>query len=184
MTSEGSMGKLRAQDGFSLIELIVVVSIAAVVMAVLTPGIRRSSDIFTLRRAASLAMVELRTAQAIATNNGVDVVFEFYTTTGSGGPGGVRYWARPFGGGSWSEVRSVVTPEWPSIIQMREGSGLPMCAAPADVTHTCLIFKPLGDVDTNPTPGPIRVPVRVRAAGTFEWDIEINRATGRARVVQ
>jgi len=179
MTSEGPMGKLRAQAGFSLIELVVVVSIAAVVMAVLTPGIRRSSDVFTLRRAASLAVVELRTAQSLATNNGTDIMFEFYTSTGSGGPGGVRYWVQPVGSSSWFEVRSVLPPEWPDIIQMRHSIGLADCVSPADVTHKCLTFKPLGYVENSGT-----IKVRVRSTSTVEWDIIVDSATGRVRVVQ
>ncbi|HEU4797729.1 MAG TPA: prepilin-type N-terminal cleavage/methylation domain-containing protein [bacterium] len=165
------MAKLRPQDGFSLIELVVVVSIAAVVMAVLTPGIRQSSDIFTLRRAASLAVVELRTAQAIATNNGVDVIFEFYTNA-SGVPSGIRYWA---GGG---ELRRVEPPEWPRIIEIRHSSGLVNCVLPADPGHKCLTFKPLGSVDNAG-----EVKLRVRDSGP-EWQIEIAPATGRVRVVQ
>lgn len=179
MISERSMGKLRAQAGFSLIELIVVLSIAAVVMAVLTPGIKRSSDVFTLRRAASLAVVELRTAQSLATNNGTDIMFEFYTSTGPGGPGGIRYWVKPVGSASWFEVRSVLPPEWPTIIQMRHSIGLVDCIAPADVTHKCLTFKPLGYVENSGT-----IKVRVRSSSTIEWDIVVDAATGRVRVVQ
>jgi len=170
------MGKLRPDAGFSLIELVVVVSITAVVMAMLVPGIRAASDAFQLRKAAGIAVAELRTAQARATANGLNVMFEFYTSTGAGDPGGVRAWASS--GGPWYELRHVLPPDWPASIQLREGAGLAGCTAPADPAHRCLTFRPLGYVDNA---GDVKIQVR---SGTPQWTIAVNAATGRTTVTR
>lgn len=168
------MGKLRPNAGFSLIELIVVVSIAAIVMAVLVPGIRQASDVFQLRKGASLLIAELRTAQSLSTANQIDIMFEFYTSSGAGAPGGLRYWG--WSGSAWYELRKVETPEWPVIVQLREGSGFPNCPSPAVATHRCTTFKPLGYLTNGG-----EVKIRARSAGS-EWDIELNAATGRVTI--
>lgn len=128
---------LRASDGgFSLIELVVVVAVAAIVMAVLTLGIRQASDSFTLQRAANLAVGELRWAQAKAMAEGVDYTVEFYTASG-----GIRVWKA----GVSSPVRTVLSPEWPSTIEMPSGvDNFPDCAPSIDSSHDCAVYKPLG----------------------------------------
>lgn len=169
------MGKLRPSAGFSLIELVVVVSIAAIVLAMLIPGIRQATDSFTLRKATSMLIAELRTAQALSTSDQVDVMFEFYTN-GSSAPGGLRYWVREPGTTTWFEVRRVEDPEWPAIVHMAGGSGFPGCSTPADPGHHCTVFKSLGYL----TDGG-EVKIRARSGGP-EWEVAVNAATGRVTI--
>src|SRR2546430_15770135 len=48
------------QAGFTLIELVVVVGLIGVVLAILVMGVRRASDAFSLRKAATTVISEVR----------------------------------------------------------------------------------------------------------------------------
>jgi prepilin-type N-terminal cleavage/methylation domain-containing protein len=76
-----------SEGGFTLLEVLVVVALAAVLVSILTLGIRRAAESFSLRQAGSMAVVEARNAQAGAMSNGVDYVVEFDTSAAGGPPG-------------------------------------------------------------------------------------------------
>lgn len=78
------------EPGLALVELVLVIAIVALLASVLTLGIRRISESFALRQAASMAVAEIRQAQAGALSQGVDHVVEFDTSGASGPPGGLR----------------------------------------------------------------------------------------------
>src|SRR5207302_10347534 len=65
------------QAGFTLIELVVVVGLIGVVLAILVMGVRRASDAFSLRKAATTVISEVRRAQASAVAGGVGYMVEF-----------------------------------------------------------------------------------------------------------
>lgn len=161
------------QAGFSLIQLVVVVGILAVVMAVLTPGIRQASDSFALRRAASATMSELRRAQTAAMAEGVDYTVEFVTSSGSSTPGGVNVWKQ----GQPSPIRAALPPDWSNRVEMdQDATTFPGCAAPADSAHKCAVYKPLGyPVQSG------RVRLRLIGSATTV-DVVVASATGRVSI--
>lgn len=83
-----------SEGGFTLVELMVVVGIAAILLSVFTLGVRRASESFALRQAGAMSAVEVRNAQAGAVSNGVDYTVEF-DTSGAGGPPGSILVFRP-----------------------------------------------------------------------------------------
>src|SRR3989442_4612994 len=62
--------------GFTLIELVVVVGLISIVMAILVLGVRRASDAFSLRRAATITTSETRRTASAAVADGVDYTVE------------------------------------------------------------------------------------------------------------
>jgi len=75
-----------AEGGFTLVELMVVISLAAVLLSILTLGIRQATESFALRRAGTVTASEIRRAQTGATSDGVNYVVEFDV----GAPGAVN----------------------------------------------------------------------------------------------
>jgi len=75
-----------SQSGFTIIELMVVIGIAAVLFAILSVGIRRATESFGLRRAGVTVVSEVRRAQAAAVAERVDYKVEFVLGT----PGSLR----------------------------------------------------------------------------------------------
>jgi prepilin-type N-terminal cleavage/methylation domain-containing protein len=73
------------QSGFTVIELMVVIGIAAVLFAVLSVGVRRASESFALRRAGITVVSEVRRAQGAAVAERSDYRVEFALGT----PGGL-----------------------------------------------------------------------------------------------
>src|SRR5947199_9075171 len=65
------------QAGFTLIELVVVVGLIGVVLAILVMGVRRASDAFSLRKAATTVISEVRRAPSSAVADGGDYTVEF-----------------------------------------------------------------------------------------------------------
>src|SRR5437016_14036781 len=65
------------QAGFTLIELVVVVGLIGVVLAILVMGVRRASDAFSLRKAATTVISEVRRAPSPAVAGGEDYMGEF-----------------------------------------------------------------------------------------------------------
>jgi len=84
-----------SEGGFTLVELMVVVGMAAILLSILTLGIRRAVESFALRQAGAMAAVEIRNAQAGAIGNGVDHMVEFDTSSGAAGPPGSLLVYRP-----------------------------------------------------------------------------------------
>ncbi len=157
--------------GFTTIELLVVVGISAAVMAIIVLGVRVGTNVFQLRRAASITLSEVRRAQALAMAEGVDYTVEFSTST-SGTAGGIRVWKTGVG----TPVRTVLVPEWPQNIQMQDvPTTFPACTAPADTTRKCVVYKSLG----YPLSGG---KVRVATSDARMLDVVVEPATGRVSV--
>lgn len=172
---------LRGEAGFTLLELVIVVSVAAAVLLIFVQGVRQASAAFQVRRAANIAIAELRTAQAAATAAGADMAVEFYTSTGSSTPGGLVVWARNPLTLAWSRIRSVLPPEFPNSVQMPDGpTNFPDCPAAINTSHDCAIFKPLGYAEDGGR-------IRLRAIGSSGTQLDVvmdSPATGRVSVVR
>ena len=163
----------RGSDaGFSLLELMIVVGTVAAIMAMLALGIRMTSESYALRRAAGITMSELRKAQATAMAEGVDYTVEFYVSSASGTPGGIRVWRAGIG----TPVRTVLTPDWPASVQMQQNTTtFPACTAPVDTMHKCAVYKPLGY--------PVQNGLVKMSLGTgITLDVVVEPATGRVSV--
>lgn len=159
------------EAGFTLIELMITVGVAAIVLAILTPSIRQATSSFELRRGASVTMSELRRAQTLAMTQDVDYTVEFYTST-SGTPGGIKVWKA----GDVSPSRTILTPDWPRSVQMQDSATtLPACVAPASTSHKCVVFRPLGYPAQD---GLVRL---VSGTGTT-MNVVVAPATGRVSV--
>lgn len=173
------MGTLRPSAGFSLIELVVVVSITTIVLVMLIPGVQRSREAFNLRRAAVLLASEMRRAQALATAEGVDYTVEFDVVTGTNISDGLTIWKQ----GAASPVRTVHSPEWPRDVQIVDGpSDFPLCSAPADTSNDCAVWKPLGYPVVGPGP---TSRVRLKSRGSARMlDVVVQPATGKVSVVR
>lgn len=171
--------RVSGEAGFSLIELVIVVAMAAAVLLVFVQGVGQASASFQVRKAANITIAEMRTAQAVSMANGVDMAIEFYTSTGSGTPGGIAVWVRSPTTGIWSFVRSALPPEFPNNVQMPEGvTNFPNCPVAIHATHDCVTFKPLGYSETDG-----RIRVRSIANSSIKLDIVIDQpATGRVVV--
>lgn len=182
MTCRDTMSQARVrhrdgQAGFTLLEILIVVAVIAFVLGILTLGVRRSSDAYQLRRAATLIMLELRRAQAMAMAEGVDFIVEFDVVTGSGTTTGVKL----FRSGTATPVRTVSTSEWPSIVQIIDGpSNFPDCTAPGtDAANDCATFKPLGYPAQSG-----RVRLKVKAAASGQVEVSVEPATGRVSMIR
>lgn len=169
------------QAGFTLIELVVVVSLIAIVLGILFVGVRRATDSFSLRRGATIAMSELRRAQAAAVAEGADYIVEFYVSTGSSTPGGLRVWKRS--GATTTQVRSILPPGWPRVQMMDGPTNFPDCTGSGPTpTHDCAVFKPLGYLEQV---GGTQNRMRLRSIGSgVQVDIVITPATARVSVQQ
>src|SRR3990170_2530450 len=126
-----------SERGFTVIELMVVIGIAAIMVSVLAVAVRQGSDSFALRRAASLAVSEIRRAQSSAIAERRDFVVEF----GFGNPTRVTtYSLTDPPGSTWVQVRSISAPqpgagldaEWPtSVAFAAAGSTFSACGGAA-----------------------------------------------------
>jgi prepilin-type N-terminal cleavage/methylation domain-containing protein len=163
---EGRAGRVRGQAGFSLIELVVVVGLVSLVLGMLVVGVRRASDAFQLRRAASLVTAELRRAHAAAVSAGVDYTVEFVVTT----PGGLKVYRQ-------TSLQRTVVSEWPSSVRVDgPASTLGNCTTPGDPSNKCVTFRPLGFAVSG---GDVRL---VSRAGVGV-SVRVTAATGRVSVV-
>ncbi len=149
-----------SQSGFTVIELMIVIGIAAVLFAVLSIGVRRASESFALRRAGTTVVSEVRRAQAAAVAERVDYKVEFVLGT----PGGLRVSRAklatetcPTGMVATSTTlceRILTAPnQWPSSVAVLADSSPPggmgsLNAAPdctaAGAGNKCVIFQFLG----------------------------------------
>ncbi len=165
------------QAGFTLLELVVVIGAIAVVMSVLTLGVRSARDAFSMRRAATIVMSELRRAHAEATAEGVDYIVEFDVVTGSGTSTGLKIYKDSVS----TPVRVIGPQEWPSNIQMLDGlTKFPACPSPpADSSNDCAVFKPLGYAAAS---GGVRL--KLKSASVAAIEIEVTSATGRVNITR
>ncbi len=161
---------VRARDGqagFTLIELVVVIGAVALVMAVLTLAVSRASDSFALRRAASVAMSELRRAQGAAVAGGEDYTAEFVL----GSPGAMTIYRQT------TVQRTVSGQEWPATVSIDgPGTTFPLCTTPGNPANKCVTFRSFGDAW--PTGGVVRLLNRSGVA----VNVQIVTATGRVSI--
>ena len=155
------------QAGFSLIELVVVVGLVSLVLGMLVLGVRRTSDAFQLRRAASLVTAELRRAHAAAVSAGVAYTVELVV----GSPGGLRVYRQT------SLERTVGSGEWPSSVAVDgTDSTVASCTTPGDPSNKCVTFQPLGFAVSGGD-------VRLVSRSGVRVSVRVTAATGRVSVV-
>ncbi|MDR7540573.1 MAG: prepilin-type N-terminal cleavage/methylation domain-containing protein [Armatimonadota bacterium] len=166
----------RGQAGFSLIELVVVVGLVSLVLGMLALGVRRASDAFQLRRAASLVTAELRRAHAAAVSAGAVYTVELVV----GSPGGLRVYRRivePDGSEQWLLERTVGSGEWPSSVTVDgTDSTVAACTTPGDPSNKCVTFQPLGFAVSGGD-------VRLVSRSGVGVGVQVTAATGRVSVV-
>lgn len=180
--------RLRGSEcGFTVIELIVVIGIAAVMVSVLAVAVRQGSDSFALRRAASLAVSEIRRAQSSAIAERRDFVVEF----GFGNPTSVTtYRLTDPPGNTWLQVRTISAPQpgtgldadWPvSVVFVSAGSTFTACggaALPGVATNQCVGFGLFGEPSTTAPAGQ----VVIRNSMGTQLRVVVAAATGRVTV--
>lgn len=74
---------MRARDGYSVLELVIVVTIAALVMAIAIPRGRSMLDRLAVRSAAGDALASLGYARSIALSGGARVAVQVDSATGT-----------------------------------------------------------------------------------------------------
>lgn len=180
------------QAGFTLIELVVVVGLTSIVLAILTLGVRRASDAFSLRRAASVATSELRRAHAGAVSDGVDYTVEFVLAN----PGSMKVYRSTATAQTCPPgmvpvpptattlcTRTLADQQWPASVAINDSATtFPACAAPANPANKCVTFKPLGYAQTSGTCGAPACMVQLRSRSGVTLNVEIALATGRVGI--
>src|SRR2546426_9833442 len=112
--------------GFTLIELVVVVGLISIVMAILVLGVRRASDAFSLRRAATITTSETRRAASAAVAEGVDYTVEFSLSS----PYGITVYRQT------AVQRTFAGQEWPlSVTIPSAGTTVPNCTTPGSAAN-------------------------------------------------
>lgn len=170
------------QAGFTLLELVVVIGAIAVVMAVLSVGIRRASDAFSLRRGASVATSELRRAHATAVSEGVDYTVEFVLAN----PGSLNTYRTklvtetcPTGMTQVSSTlcrRTVAGQQWPASVAINgPATTLAVCTAPANPANKCVTFRPLGYANAGGV-------VQLLSRSGVTVNVQVTAATGRVSI--
>ncbi len=173
------------QAGFTLLELVVVIGAIAVVMAVLSVGIRRASDAFSLRRGASVAASELRRAHAGAVSDGVDYTVEFVLAN----PGSMKVYRStataqtcptgmmpPPPSTSTLCTRTAAGQQWPSSVAVNgPGTTFAVCTAPADPANKCVTFRPLGYANAGGV-------VQLLSRSGVTVNVQVTAATGRVSI--
>ncbi len=182
----------EGQAGFTLIELVVVVGLISIVLAILTLGVSRASDAFSLRRGASVATSELRRAHAGAVSDGVDYVVEFVLAN----PGSLKIYRStatsqtcptgmmpPPPATSTLCTRTIADQQWPSSVAINNpGTTFAACSAPADTANKCVTFKPLGYAETSSTCSSTPCKVQLTSRSGTTLNVEIALSTGRVSV--
>ena len=176
---------LKHQGGFTIIELMVVIGIAAILVSILTVAVRQGSDSFALRRAASLAVSEIRRAQSSAIAERRDFVVEF----DFGSPVGVTVY-RYTDALTWEQVRAISAPqagsgldaEWPATVTfVAAGSTFGACggaALPGAASNRCVGFGLFGE----PAPAAPAGQIVLRNSSGTELQVVVAPATGRVTV--
>jgi prepilin-type N-terminal cleavage/methylation domain-containing protein len=167
------------ERGFTIIELVIVVGVIATVFALVISSIRQITQGFSLRRAATLVLSELRRAHASSMAEGLDYIVEFDTVTGSTSSNGIKVFK--YGAPTCVTpclVRQVRPPNWPPDVQLNKG-GTTACPSLAglDTSNECVIFKPLGYASAA---GDVKL--KTKAAAQANWQVVVESATGRVTV--
>jgi prepilin-type N-terminal cleavage/methylation domain-containing protein len=171
------------ERGFTIIELVVVIGVIATVFALVISSIGQVTQTFTLRRAATLLLSELRRAHALSMAEGLDYIVEFDTVTGSNPSNGIKVFR--YGAPDCATpclVRQVRPPNWPSNVQLSQGgTQFPACPSLAglDTSNECAIFKPLGYAAAA---GDVKL--KTKAAAQAKWQVIVESATGRVTVAR
>jgi prepilin-type N-terminal cleavage/methylation domain-containing protein len=174
----------RANSGFTLVELLIVIGIAAILLSILALGIRQVSASFELRRAGTVAVSEVRRAQARALAERVDYTVEFVIAH----PGVLHVYRDA------TLQRTVQAPEgWPASAALVDDGGsppgfpdaetdwLPNCdaAGPGVPANRCITFRFMGapaGVGAQP-----KGAVLIRGPSSHLW-IAIAAGTGKVSV--
>jgi len=154
------------QAGFTLIELVVVVGLISIIMAILVLGVRRASDAFSLRRAATIVMSEVRRAQSSAVADDVPYTVEFNLSS----PYGITVYRQT------AVQRTFAGQEWPSSVTIPSAATtLPNCTTPGNAANKCVTFQPLGFAVAGGT-------VQLLSRTGVSANLAIAAATGRVSV--
>ena len=160
------MRRYNDRAGFTLIELVVVVGLIAIVMAILVLGVRRASDAFSLRRAATIVASETRRAASAAVAEGVDYTVEFSLSS----PYGITVYRQT------AVQRTFAGQEWPlSVTIPSAGTTVPNCTTPGSAANACVNFKSLGYAVAGGT-------VQLLSRTGVSVNIAITAATGRVSI--
>jgi type II secretory pathway pseudopilin PulG len=175
----------QGHAGFTVLELVVVVGLIAVVLAILTLGVRQASDSFSLRRAAAVATSELRRAQANAVAEGATYIVEMVLTS----PSGLNVYRTTASAQTCPPgmapappttttqcTRTISGEQWPSTVAINAaGTTLPLCASPANPANKCATFRSLGYADAG---GAVQLQ---NLSGTIAT-VQVTAATGRVSI--
>ena len=160
---------VRSKDGdagFTLIELVIVVGLISIVLVILVLGVRRASDAFSLRRAATIVASETRRAASSAVADNVPYTVEFQLR-------------RPYGITVYRQTvvqRTFAGQDWPlSVTIPSAGATIPNCTTPGNASNKCVTFQPLGFAVAGGT-------VRLLSRTGVSVNIAIIAATGRVSV--
>ncbi len=175
----------KTQGGFTVIELLIVITIAAVMASVLTLGIRQASDSFALRRAASITVSEIRRAQGAAVSERRDFYVEFNF---SNPPQGLNIFSLQDDGITWALVRTIRAPQagmdgnWPATVSINgPASTFAVCTGapgvdPGTPPNHCLRFTPFGEPIPNGD-------VVLRNTRGTELRVRVAPATGQVSIL-
>jgi type II secretory pathway pseudopilin PulG len=168
-----------------VIELMVVIGIAAIMVSILAVAIRQGSESFALRRAGSLAAAEIRRAQASAIAERRDFVVEF----DFGDPAGMTTY-RLTDASTWEQVRAIGAPqagmdaEWPTTVSFASAAVTPFVSCgvglPGATTNQCVGFGLFGE----PLPAAPAGQVLIRNRTGTELRIVVAPATGRVTIAR
>lgn len=176
------MLRVTGEAGFSLLELVIVISITAAVLLLFVQGIRQAREGFNLRRAASTTMAELRRAQALSMAQNVNYIAEFVVAS----PGSLNIYRTklatetcPEGMTQVSSTlcrRTITGEQWPATVAIDgPGTTFAACSAPASVANKCVTFQLLGAPNAGGT-------ALLRAGNGTIVQVVVAAATGRVSV--
>ena len=184
MRGAGATRAGPGNSGFTLVEVLIVIGVAAIMLSILVLGIGQVSASFALRRAGTVALSEVRRAQARALAERADYTVEFVI----GDPGTLRVYRET------TLDRTAQAPEeWPAATALVNEGGnppgfpdgttgwLPNCDAsgPGSRANKCVTFQFMGapeSVGSEP-----KGAVLVRGSSGYLW-VTIAAGTGKVSV--